>query len=503
MFRYLFLLFIATCANATSVFPELHECPVCGVKSVTMSLGSDSQFGEPERDLSDSPQFRFAAVEVCPGDLYASWADVWKPVDAEERSKLTTFLKDPFLRLTDAEKAVVADHEKVFRESCWFEPLWARTCDEFRSNDEHRKFRSLLRLHFAGRHLGHERAAEGWEKQLVSLFRENAIAALKNAVEAKWSEPNEKRVFAYLRAELTCQAGRDEEAFSLFQEVVASEKTAKPDEELAWISRWASEQSLRSDPEAKDSDDRKIWRNDVLLPMVRKAVDKDGIPELDIPNDDLFPKLPPLEEETPAKAVAKTPFDDLSRELYKLWEEHSFARPDIAHVYIRILRQAAANRESTQYPAMYFLPAIAETEEYRAVIREELDGPWKSSFWKAACAYAARLPDSADAFTRHPFTAQADDGLIFKMLSQRSDASWRDDAIAKLNKDEWVSSELIDYLVSLDQLETKAALETFATRIRNQVGDSTRTGMPDGRLSALQKIEDSRVKALLRAIPIR
>lgn len=89
------------------------------------------------------------------------------------------------------------------------------------------------------------------------------------------------------------------------------------------------------------------------------------------------------------------------------------------------------------------------------------------------------------------------------MLSQRSDASWRDDAIAKLTKDEWVSSELIDYLVSLDQLETKAALETFATRIRNQVGDSTRTGMPDGRLSALQKIEDSRVKALLRAIPIR
>src|SRR6478736_6684695 len=102
MFRILSLFLIfAACASATSVFPDLHECPVCGVKSVTMSLGSYSQFGEPARDLTDSPHFRFAKVEVCPGDLYASWSDVWKKINPEEKAKLAGFLKEPALHLTD------------------------------------------------------------------------------------------------------------------------------------------------------------------------------------------------------------------------------------------------------------------------------------------------------------------------------------------------------------------------------------------------------------------
>lgn len=516
MYRQFFLLLIAASANATSVFPEFHECPVCGVRSVTMSLASDSQFGEPSRDLSDSSQFRFTAVEVCPGDLYASWADAWQPVDDNEKSKLTKFLKEPFLQLTVAEKSIIGNHEMEFRESCWFQPLWARTCDGFRSNDDRRKLKSILRLHFAGRHLDSQNAGQDWEKQLASLFRENAIAALKDVATAKWPTETEKRVFAYLRAELTRKAGRNEEAFSLFQDVIASEKTAKPNEELVWISRWASEQSLHSSPETRDpgkpnetrvtnqlrraagrADDRMIWRKNVLLPMIRKSAVEGDIPEPDIPKNDPVLRLPSLEEGTSANVKPKPPFDDLCRELYPLWEEVPSARPDIAHVYIRILRQAAENRESTGYPAMYLLPAIAATEEGRAAIRKELAGPWKSSFWKAACEYAARLPNSVDAFTGHPFAAQADDGLIFKMLSQRSDASWRDDSIQKLKGEDWVSSELIDYLISLNQPETRSALDTFATQIRNQ------TGNPDGKLSALRRIEDSRVKALFRAVPIR
>ncbi len=41
MHRYLFILLVITTANATSVYPTLHECPVCGVRSVTLSLASD------------------------------------------------------------------------------------------------------------------------------------------------------------------------------------------------------------------------------------------------------------------------------------------------------------------------------------------------------------------------------------------------------------------------------------------------------------------------------
>ncbi len=594
-----------------------------------MSLASYSQFGEPARDLFDSPRFRFANVETCPGDLYSSWSDTWKSVDAAGKTKLAALLKEPALHLTETEKSVIAGHEKAFRESRWFKPLWARTCGEFRSVDDRTRFENVLRLHFAGKYLGGNREPEDWEKQLASLFRENAIVALKDVATAKWPARAEKRVFAYLRAELTRQAGRNDEAFALFQEVIASGKAAKPDDELAWISRWASEQSLRSSPDAGDpekllaaiipkmpdpwrdrkaaqdprwprhfaavdvlaqraasgekpfcdalwnllerkperllavletsdadisplgqvdprwrewfgeigdrlnagklppslsgdpnstrvtnvlrravgsGDDGKRWRKEVLLPAVGKAAAEGGIPNLKIPKDNSMPDLSPLDGE-PAKTPQTEPsFNDLSRQLYSLWEESPPpARANIASVYIRILREAKEDSESTDYPVMYFLPAIAETEEGRGVIRKELDGSWKSSFWKAACTYAARLPDTAGALLRHPFAAQAGDDLIVKLLVQRSDASWKDDAIKKLNEDEWGSSGVIDYLAALDLPETNAALEAFAKQVRNQaVGPKTKkSGMPDGKLSALQDIDDARVKARLRALPIR
>lgn len=621
MIRQLLPMWFAASAYATSVVPELHECPVCGMKSVRMALCSYSQFGEPARDLSDSPVFRFADVNLCPGDLYASWSDRWKNVDAGEKAKLAAFLKEPSLRLTDAEKTAIRGHEKEFRDSNWFAPLWVRTCDELRRADERRRFDDALQLHFAGP-FG---ASGDWEKTLVSHYRENAIAALKDALAAKWPNPGEKRVFAYLRAELTRQAGRDAEAFVLFQEVIAAEKTAKPDEDLAWIPQWAAEQSLRCGPEAKDpaslldaiipelpdpwrkqgaSDDPrwprhyaavdvlaqraasgdkpfadalwnllerkperllallettgsdiaplrsvdprwsgwfdelasrlaarklpavlakdpndtrvanvlrravggdeggdKAWRNDKLLPAVRKAAAGGGMPAIKMPEDHSGFDLPPIDGESdePPKPSLK----EFDRELYKLWEEQAPpVRPDIARIYIRFLRQANEDWDSTQYPAMYFLPAIAETEDGRAAIRKELDGKWKSSFWKAACAYAARMPDSGKAFIRHPFIGKADDSLVVKLLTQQSDASWKDAALRKLKEDEWVSSEVIQYLGSLDLPETNTALEQTATGIRNAKNSRRSPGM-DGKLSTLRQIDEIRIRKRLEKLPIR
>lgn len=168
MFRILFLSLLAASAYATSVSPELHECPVCGLKSVEISLRSYSQFGEPARDLSDAPQFRFANVEICPGDLYASWSDAWGKITDGEKSKLAAFLKKPSIHLTEAERSVVAGHEDSFRKSVWFKPLWARTCDELRAADERRKFGSVMRMHFSGSYVGQNRVAEDWEDKLIS-----------------------------------------------------------------------------------------------------------------------------------------------------------------------------------------------------------------------------------------------------------------------------------------------------------------------------------------------
>ena len=40
---------------ATTVYPREVKCPACKESFVAMSLGSYSTFGDPERDLSDSP----------------------------------------------------------------------------------------------------------------------------------------------------------------------------------------------------------------------------------------------------------------------------------------------------------------------------------------------------------------------------------------------------------------------------------------------------------------
>ena len=619
MFRSLFLSLAVVSAHATSVFPELHECPVCGLKSVQMSLCSFSQLGEPARDLSDEPRFAFPEVNVCPADLYASWSMDWGEIRPGEKSKLATFLADPALHLTAAEKHIIAGHEDAFRKSPWFRPLWARTCDELRDLEPRARFQRDLLLHFAGKYLGDQEDAEDWEKRMVSFCRENAISALKDTATADWPEPHEKRVFAYLRAELLRQAGRDEEAHALFQQVIAAEKAAKPDKKLAWISRWAEEQSIRCGPAAGDPEalvkliipelpdpsrkrnaavdprwprhyaaaeelsrraaggakpfsealwnllerkperllalletiavdiaplrnvdprwrdwfgeletsirDRKLpgalakdpngirvsnvlraavgasgaagktWRNDVLLPAVRKAVAEGGMPEIEMPEDDSFAFLPPIhgEDDEPSGPKSK----DLDQELYNLWKEQPPAgRGDVARIYIRLLHAGSP----TGYPASSFLPEIAETEDGRRAILRELDGQWENPFWKVACAYAARMPGSGEAFIRHPFLPNVSDALVVGLLTVRSDASWMDEAIKKLEHDELVTSDVIGYLASLDRPEAVKALETAAAGFRKE---KFPIGQYDPKIYALRDIESGRVQARLTKLPIR
>jgi len=613
MFRLLSILLLTAIADATSVLPLLHECPVCGEKSVTIALASYSNFNEPARDLSDQPGFAFANVDVCPIDLFASWSDSWKEMQPDEKAKLSDFLKTPALHLTAEEKAIIAGHEEDFRESYWFRPLWARTCDEFRALSDRQRFSRHLLTHYAGSYFWTVASAKDFEKRLAALYRENAISALKDAIAADWPGPSEKRVFSYLHAEFTRQAGRDEEAFALFQKVIAAERVEKPDEQTSWILQWATEQSVRAGPESRDpallvaaiiaempdprrqknattdprwprhyvavevlvghatsgnnefsdalwklldrnpkrlvallettdsrisslrdvdprwrgwfdeiaallakeqvppafsedpdttrvtsllhrvvgrEDDSNAWRNDVFLPAVRKAAATGGIPEVSIPPDPT--------DVIPSDSTEPT-LNKVSRELYDLWKEQPVpVRSDIARVYTRILKRLDDDSKSFEYPVMYLLPQMAETGEGRAAIRKEFEGPWKSSFWKATCAYAAGMENSTDAFVRHPVTSKSDDSLIGKLLLQKSDPSWKDTAIRKLNENEYLATEVIDYLVHLDLPETRKALDDFARKVRNGtiVGEN-------GVLYKLEEIESGRVREGLRKLPIR
>lgn len=622
---FLVLVLLISAAQATMVVPELHECPVCGEKSVTQSLASYSMFGEPARDFSDQPSFAFARADVCPNDLFASWPDSWGKIEPADKAKLADFLKQPALNLTDQEKAIIGGHEKEFREGRWFLPLWARTCDSYRTLNDRDKFDRILRLHYAGGYFDPSRPPKDFEQRLIVHYREDAITALKDVQLADWPKPDEKRVFAYLHAELTRQAGRDAEAVELFQKVIATESSQKPDEETSWILQWATEQILRAGPEAKDVDllvaaiipempdpwrkksiyedprwprhyaaidvladhaasgnkpfsdalwkllDRKPerllallettgrgisslrdidprwrewfdeiaallnkgelptvlskdsnhtrvhnvlireveaaddnpspWLKEVFLPEVRKRASDGGIPKILISNKQLFPglSLPSLDGEEKPKAPASPTYNEISRALYELWEQlPPGERSDLVRIYVRILKKLDDEYESFDYPVTYFLPQIAETEEGRAAIHKEFDGTWKSSFWKAACAYAADMKNSRDDFVRHPVTAKADDSLIVKLLLQKSDPSWKDIAIKKLFEAEYLSSEVITYLVHLDLPETRKALDEFAKKVRNENGKKE-----NGRLYTLENLDSTRISEGMQKLPIR
>ncbi len=251
--RFLFVILSLSTAYATSVAPVLHECPVCSKKSVATRLMSYSNFGEPARDLSDRPGFAFSDVEICPKDLYAGFPDTWEDMKPAEIAKLQEFLKAPSLRLTPEEKKIIDGHEDEFRDSGFFAPLWSRSCDDFLTLSPRDRFDRILRLHYKGASIFSWKDAKEWEKRLAAHYREQAITALQDAETADWPKPNDKRVYGYLRAEFTRQAGREDEAYGLFKEVIAAESLLKDnDDEMSWILAWSKEQSLRASADAKD-----------------------------------------------------------------------------------------------------------------------------------------------------------------------------------------------------------------------------------------------------------
>lgn len=233
----LLLIFCGALARGTTVNPVDHTCPICGTVSITMQLGSYSQFGEPAHDLSDRPEFTFYGVDVCPNDLFASWKSNWDKVGPEDKARLSEFLKHPAVVLTAQEKAIVGDHLDELRTSRWWEDLWARSCDAVRQPDSRHRWYTAMSMNYTGLVVRSD-----WERKLAVHFREQAILQLQEGAVAAWTSDEEKRYFPYLRAELTRQAGRLDEAKSLFLDVIAHEKTFPADPDTAWISRWAGEQ---------------------------------------------------------------------------------------------------------------------------------------------------------------------------------------------------------------------------------------------------------------------
>lgn len=239
-------------ALATSVAPVDRECPVCSMPTVGLQLMSYSRFGEAERDLSDQLFFG-PGVEICPQDLFATWPER-RALDANEKSDLAAFLKDPAVELTRGEKDALGVDLEMLRGSVWWESLWARTCDARRKPDPRHQWETAMHLYYEGK-----LATRPWEKRLAAHFTAAAIQSLKEAESAAWPKDVEKRIFSYLRAELLRRSGKAEEAKALFAEVMRQEESFKDDEETAWIGSWAKEQSFRIDASTATAETLGNW----------------------------------------------------------------------------------------------------------------------------------------------------------------------------------------------------------------------------------------------------
>ncbi|MBK1883239.1 hypothetical protein JIN85_12505 [Luteolibacter pohnpeiensis] len=223
-----------------------------------MGLCSYSRYGPAARDLSDNPSILYGSVTICPADLFAGSESDWESVDQETKSKLREFLDHPALHLSEAEKHAISGHEEAFRRSQWFDELWARTCGEFLPTNERRQLMQSRRLQAIGAFQEENGTLEDWQQELRKIELEKLIAELKQAASANWPSQDEKRIFAYLRAEFTRQAGRNAEAIELFDQVAAVEKEYRASDEadgLEWISSWAEEQRLRASPVASQPDE--------------------------------------------------------------------------------------------------------------------------------------------------------------------------------------------------------------------------------------------------------
>lgn len=221
--------------SATSVTVGEHQCPICERKLKKTVVMSFSQFGEPARDFSDSPQFSlFGDTLVCPWTLFASLESDWEIEDPVEKARLREFLKKSpkTIRLTKAEFALSQEVEVPGQIR---NLLWARTCYDYRGVE-------LDRSRFMALKLFYLTASDAPEENLWhGHYREEAIKVL--AAEAKRDSLSEELriTFTYLKGELLRQAGRKDEARAALKKSKTMAEASESGED-DWLAKWAAEQ---------------------------------------------------------------------------------------------------------------------------------------------------------------------------------------------------------------------------------------------------------------------
>lgn len=229
---------------ATTVYPREVKCPACKESFVAMSLGSYSTFGDPERDLSDSPGVAYGGAEVCPHCLFASLKTDFGTLSDKERDALNARLPQMRLNLQNPERQALLDLQSSgwFRDKDLLGLLLARECYSLREPNATRDMRLLLHFYYTTKGMR--------TPTLHEHYRRKCIDALSDLLSKKAYRGGEQAVMTYLLGEINRLDGRDEEAIRIFARAMKlAEALPRPkdeeDDPFAWMGIWAFEQTCR------------------------------------------------------------------------------------------------------------------------------------------------------------------------------------------------------------------------------------------------------------------
>ena len=236
-------------------------------------------------------------------------------------------------------------------------------------------------------------------------------------------------------------------------------------------------------PPKEDEFDAK-WRTEVLLPRVIRAETAGKLPETKLSRSDLAFALGKLANEADGTGVA------------------------VRRTLLRLLRQQPEpDPKVPEYGFRYALGELAKASAKPGTKAAEIDGEWKSGWWKLATGYAVGHQEHGSALARHPLVAKsygsdgkAIEALTWNLFAARKDPVWKDKILKALIVEPWVNEERIEYALALDDEAVNEALRRRADRLRKNEIPGANNMMA---LYEIETVESHHRSQKMAALPIR
>lgn len=356
----------------------------------------------------------------------------------------------------------------------------------------------------------------GWPAHLAALraLSQQAAEGDEEAIEGLWKILDHKpaRLLALLETvgvDLSSLRTADPKWRAWFDEIATGFVTGKlqaPFETDPDPQRVIQVLSRVVGPESRD----RAWRRSVLQPAVEKALAGRDLPTVDLPAKGSSSVLSPRTGTRPAIPLPTDgeEQESLVDQLAILLDEQPHEQQvGAARMLMRVLHQAEGKVKDISYPQNVVVFQLLKLEGMDQDLARELDGPWKSTFWKAMGEYIARVPGSSAKLANDPLVtgdppkdeSRSFEFFLWEVFAKRADPVWKDRLLQRLKKPDWLANET-RYAHALKDAEVDAALERRITLLQNLPRPEGGTNMI---LYDLRSLERWKVEKRLAEIPIR